>query len=83
MKREILADRVDEVFDLGVPLVRYHRILMPGAKGWGPAQWCAGRPLAVSAVSGFVPRLAPNSADVAHASPCPRVNHDLLEATKE
>jgi hypothetical protein len=27
----------------------------PVQSGRGPARWCAGRPLAVSAVSGFVP----------------------------
>ena len=38
-----------------VDLVRYHSCARRGQSGRGPARWCAGSPLAVSAVSSFVP----------------------------
>jgi hypothetical protein len=39
--------------------------------GQGLARWCTGRPLAVSAVSSFVPEIAAELAEVAHAGPIP------------
>ena len=39
--------------------------------GRGPARWCVGLSLAVSSVSSFVPKLAADSAKMAHEGPMP------------